>query len=229
MNQAEASAGSPSSEVIQVDIVSDVVCPWCIIGYKQFEKALTLLEEPVEVRLRWQPFELNPQMPAEGQNLREHLVQKAGITPAQSEAARARLTTLGDSLGFTFNFDDSMRIANTFRAHQLLHWAYQHKLQTQLKLALFAAYFTQRRDINTIEELVSIAETAGLPGEEARAVLEDGRYAQAVRAEERWWLEREITGVPAFIFNQRYSVMGAQDADTFVKVLHKTRELAKEA
>jgi predicted DsbA family dithiol-disulfide isomerase len=212
---------SPGS--LQVEIVSDVVCPWCIIGYKQLEKALTMLPEPLDVSLRWHPFELNPQMPEEGQDLREHLAQKYGTTPEQSRAVRQRLTDLGDSLGFVFDYFEDMRMVNTFRAHQLLHWAGEKKKQTDLKLALFEAFFSRREDVNDTEVLVTAAGSVGLPANEARAVVDDQRYATIVRAGQQRWLDREVHAVPTFVFNRRYQVPGAQEAETFVRVIDKVR------
>jgi predicted DsbA family dithiol-disulfide isomerase len=208
---------------LQVDVVSDVVCPWCIIGYKQLQKALGLLAEPVDLSLRWHPFELNPQMPEEGQDLREHLAQKYGTSPEQSRGARARLTELGESLGFTFDYFDGMRMVNTFRAHQLLHWAGEHGLQTELKLELFDAFFSWRQDVSDSGVLADAAERVGLPVEEAQAVLEDERFAETVRAEQRFWLDREVHAVPTFVFNGKYQVPGAQEAETFVRVIDRIR------
>lgn len=213
---------------LRVDIVSDVVCPWCIIGYRQLEKALATMPGQFAVSLHWQPFELNPQMPEAGQDLREHVAQKYGSSAAQSAAARERLTQLGESLGFYFDYHDDMRMVNTFRAHQLLHWSVEHNLQTELKLALFAAFFSQREDVNSPEVLVAAAGRVGLDTDEARAVLEDARFAAAVRAEQQRWLDREVHAVPTFFFNGGYTVPGAQEADTFVRVLERlrSRELA---
>ena len=162
---------------LQVDIVSDVVCPWCIIGYKQLMKALAALPGQFDVTLRWHPFELNPRMPGEGQDLREHLAQKYGTSPAQSQGARARLAALGESLGFTFDYFEGMRMVNTFRAHQLLHWAGEQGRQTELKLALFEAFFSRREDVNDPEVLAAVAGRAGLDSAQAGAVLSDARYA----------------------------------------------------
>ena len=161
-----------------MDIVSDVVCPWCIIGYKQLMKALAALPGQFDVTLRWHPFELNPRMPEDGQDLREHLAQKYGTSPAQSQAARARLTALGASLGFTFDYFDGMRMVNTFRAHQLLHWAGEQGRQTELKLALFEAFFSRREDVNDPGVLVAVAARAGLDSAQARAVLSDCALCQ---------------------------------------------------
>ena len=206
---------------LQVDIVSDVVCPWCIIGYKQLEKALGMLEQAVDLDLNWHPFELNPQMPPEGQDLREHLAQKYGTSPEQSQAARSRLTELGQSLGFTFDYFDGMRMVNTFRAHQLLHWAGEQGRQTELKLELFKAFFTERQNVNDTQVLVEAASRVGLPLEEASAVLEDQRFAEKVREEQGQWLDREVHAVPTFFFNGKYPVPGAQEAETFVRVINR--------
>ena len=206
---------------LRVDIVSDVVCPWCIIGYQQLQKALDSLPTPVDVSLQWHPFELNPHMPPGGQLLREHLAQKYGTTPEASRAARDRLTSLGQSLGFSFDYHDDMRMLNTFKAHQLLHWAGEQGRQTALKLALFEAFFSRRQDVSDVDVLSEVAAAVGLPANEAAAVLSDGRYADTVREEQRVWLQREVHAVPTFLFNGGYPVPGAQEAETFVRVINK--------
>jgi len=209
---------------LQVDIVSDVVCPWCIIGYKQLQKALGMMAGQFDVTIHWHPFELNPRMPEEGQNLREHLSQKYGSTAEQSKAARTRLLTLGESLGFTFDYFDEMRMVNTFRAHQLLHWAGKQGRETELKLTLFDAFFSSRQDVSNGQILAAAAGRVGLSETEALAVLEDGRYARVVRGEQQIWLDKEVHAVPTFLFNQKYMVPGAQEAETFVRVLDKIQE-----
>lgn len=206
---------------LKIDIVSDVVCPWCIIGYKQLMKALEALSGQFAPTIAWHPFELNPNMPEEGQDLREHIAMKYGSSPAQSSGARSRLTELGAALGFEFDYHDGMRMVNTFRAHQLLYWAGLNGLQTELKLALFAAFFSEHKDISRPEVLVAAAAGVGLDGDEARALLADGRYAPAVREEQGQWLEREVYAVPTFFFQERFPVPGAQEAETFVRVLNK--------
>jgi predicted DsbA family dithiol-disulfide isomerase len=214
----------PVPQPLRIDIVSDVVCPWCIIGYKQLQRALTQLEGVFEIQLSWQPFELNPDMPPEGQDLREHIAQKYGASADQSKGLRARMTELGDSLGFKFDYFDGMRMYNTFQAHQLLHWAEEQGLQTKLKLAFFEAFFSRRENVSDPELLVVIAARAGLDSEQAQEVLESERYAQPVRTEQARWLDKDVHAVPAFFFNDSFPVSGAQEADTFVRVLNRIKE-----
>ena len=209
---------------LRIDIVSDVVCPWCIIGYQQLQRALAQLEGRFAVDIHWQPFELNPRMPPQGQELREHIALKYGTTPEQSQLARSRLTELGASLGFSFDYFDGMRIYNTFLAHQLLHWAAHTGKQTALKLALFEAFFSRRENVGDINMLALIAGRAGLDQQQALEVLESGRYAQEVRREQAHWLDKEVHAVPMFYFNSSFPVPGAQEAQTFVRVLEKLRE-----
>lgn len=208
---------------LRVDIVSDMVCPWCVIGYKQLERALMLSGLTAEVY--WHPFELNPEMGEQGENLREHLAAKYGTTPEGSQEARARLTHLGEALDFTFEYRDDMRMMNTFRAHQLLHWGEREGFGQQLQMALFSAYFTERRDLHDSEVLADAAQGVGLDRREALAVLAEGRYAEAVRERQSYWVARGITGVPAMIFNQRYLATGAQGVDNYFHLLSR---LAKE-
>ena len=210
------------AQTLQVDIVSDVVCPWCVIGYKQLMKALESLPGLFDVAIRWRPFELNPDMPESGQDLREHLARKYGAGATGAQSARSRLTALGDELGFRFDYHEGMRMVNTFRAHQLLHWAYPQGKQTELKLALFEAFFSRREDVNDVETLLAVSGRAGLDAGEARAVLSDGRCAEPVREEEQFWRnEHDVYAVPTFLFQQQYLVAGAQEAGTFVRVLQK--------
>lgn len=220
---------APDTLPLKIDIVSDVVCPWCIIGYKQLQKALAAMPGQFAPTLRWRPFELNPGMPPEGQDLAEHVAMKYGSSVEQSGRARARLARLGESLGFHFDYFDGMRMVNTFRAHQLLHWAAGSEAQTALKLALFEAFFSRREDVSDTALLAEVAGRAGLSRDEARAVLADGRYAAAVRAEQQLWLEREVHAVPTFYFQDRYMVPGAQEASTFERVLAKIHQRERDA
>ena len=217
---------APTAQPLRIDIVSDVVCPWCIIGYKQLQQALTQFEGVFDIQLFWQPFELNPHMPPEGQDLREHIAQKYGTSEGQSKGLRARMTELGDSLGFKFDYFDGMRMYNTFQSHQLLHWAEEQGSQTELKLALFEAFFSRRENVGDPELLVAVAARVGLDSEQAREVLESARYAEIVRTEQALWLDKEVHAVPAFFFNNGFPVSGAQEPETFVRVLNRLREMS---
>lgn len=205
--------------VIQIDIVSDVMCPWCIVGFRQLEKALGMVGAGAYIR--WHPFELNPAMPPEGQNLAEHITEKYGSTPEQSAQNRKMLTDLGASLGITFNFSDDSRIVNTFAAHQLLGWAQSQGLQHPLKMALFEAHFAEGRDVSDAEVLLDVAEAVGLDRAAAADVLESGSQAEETRAHQQFWTSRGISGVPSMVFDGRYLLTGAQGAETYAQMLTK--------
>ena len=209
---------------LRIDIVSDVVCPWCVIGYRQLAKALEETSTPHEIH--WHPFELNTGMPAEGQNLREHLVEKYGTTKEQSEESRIRMTEAGEVVGFEFNFTDDMRMHNTFNVHQLLHWAGQQGCMHDLKQALFAAHFTHGRNLSDDSVLADVAAEIGLDRSEALTVLADQRFASDVRATENDWLNKGIRGVPAMVFNRRHLVTGAQGVENYKLIL---AQLAQES
>ncbi len=202
---------------LRIDIVSDVVCPWCIIGYRQLESALAETATPYE--LHWHPFELNPDMPAEGQNLREHLAEKYGSTKEQSDANRNHITAIGAELGFEFCFTDDMRMHNTFNLHQLLHWADQQGRKQDLKQAFFVAHFTHRRNLSDDEVLADVAAEIGLARDEAVAALRDQRFASDVRTAEKFWIDAGIRGVPAIVFNQHHLVTGAQGTENYKQIL----------
>lgn len=206
---------------LRIDLVSDVVCPWCVIGYLRLQRALADFADRFEASVHWHPFELNPQMPPEGQNLREHLAEKYGTTPQQSIEARQRLTDLGADLGFAFNYSDDMRMYNTFDAHQLLHWSHPYEKQTALSLRLFQDFFAERKDVSDRNVLADAAEAVGLNREEALQVMEDQAYAQDVRAQEQQILAQGIQGVPLFIFNREYGISGAQEVETFKQQLQQ--------
>lgn len=209
---------------LRIDIVSDVVCPWCIIGYKQVEKALTMLPQPVEAEFHWHPFELNPDMPPEGEDSAEHIARKYGRTAEEGKAVREHIRSTASAVGFEFGDLGARRIVNTFDAHKLLHRAGSAKgweAQTRLKLALFAAYFQRGEDVSDRAVLLSVAEAAGLDRDECQGWLADEALAREVRGEEAYWREENINGVPAIIFDGKYMVPGAQSAETFADVIAK--------
>jgi len=201
---------------ITIDFVSDVSCPWCIIGFKGIEQALERVGDLVYADIRFQPFELNPHMPAEGQRLVEHVAQKYGSTPEQFRERRAMIRERAAELGFTIALSsEDGRVYNTFDAHRLLHWAWLEGRQRQLKLALFEAYFTRCLDPSDHQVLADAAEKAGLDREAAVEVLASGRYADEVREAERFWQSKGISAVPAVIIDGRYLISGGQPAEVF--------------
>lgn len=209
---------------LRIDLVSDVVCPWCIVGYKKLEKALALVADKVDVELHWHPFELNPQMPRGGQDLREHLVEKYGITHEDSVRARANLTDIGASLGFEFDYFEGMRMYNTFDAHRLLHHAREFQREHALKQRLFSAFFSERKVLDDIDVLVGEAIAVGLDEAEARAVLEEGRYEDEVRRETHEWMARGVRAVPTFVFDGRFGLSGAQEPELLAEAILKAVE-----
>lgn len=209
---------------LRIDIVSDVVCPWCIIGYKQVEKALTLLEQPVAAEFHWHPFELNPDMPPEGEDAAEHVQRKYGRTAEQAKAVRSQIRETAASVGFAFGEGGAKRLFNTFAAHKLLTKAGEAQgwqQQTALKLALFSAYFQEGLEISDETVLLNIAEGAGLDRAAAQGWLADDQLAMAVRGEQAYWRGENISGVPAIIFDGQFMVPGAQSAETFARVIEK--------
>ncbi len=209
------------TSAIRVDIISDVVCPWCVIGYRQLAAASR--EEGILLEVHWHPFELNPQMPEEGQNLREHLAAKYGTTLEGSKQARARLTEMGAALDFTFDYADDMRMWNTFRAHQLIDWADEQGRGHDMKQALFVAYFTYRKNVSDLEVLADIAAELGLDQTEAFRVVSSGERAETVRQKQGFWASRGIQGVPAMIFERQHLLSGAQGAENYGSVLRQLR------
>ena len=206
---------------MQIDFVSDVSCPWCVIGLRGLEQALGAVGDLVQAEIRFQPFELNPQMPAEGQEIAEHIREKYGSTPEQSAANRTMIRERAAALGFTMTMAEGSRIYNTFNAHRLLHWAglEGQDRQRALKHALFEAYFTDGRNPGDVDILVAAANKAGLDPEVAREVIESDRYADDVRAEERHWQAEGIRAVPAVIIDRKYLISGGQPPEAFERAL----------
>jgi len=215
------------TRAIQIDFVSDVSCPWCIIGLKGLEAALESVGDLVAAEIRFQPFELNPQMPPEGQDLVEHVAEKYGSTREQYLERRAMIRERAAAVGFTIAEGSAAgRVWNTFDAHRLLHWAGIEGRQRALKLALFEAYFTDGRNVGDHEVLEAAAVKAGLDAEAAGEVLSSGRYAEEVRAAQRFWQAQGISAVPAIVIDERYLISGGQSADAFEAAL---RRIAAEA
>lgn len=210
---------------VKIDFVSDVSCPFCAIGLRALEDALERLGSQVTAEIHFQPFELNPNMPAGGQDITEHLAQKYGSTPEQIARAQEGIQARGAELGFIFDLDKRSRIYNTFDAHRLLHWADIEGRQHALKRALFAAYFTEGRDPSDHEVLVDAAKLAGLDPVRAREILASDLYANEVREREQFYRERGIQAVPSVIFNNKYVIQGGQPVAAFEQAL---RQIAAE-
>jgi predicted DsbA family dithiol-disulfide isomerase len=209
---------------MRIDFVSDVVCPWCVIGLKSLETALARLDGEIAADIHFQPFELNPGMAPEGENVAEHIARKYGRSANGSGDVRTMIRDSAAALGFTMNTNAGSRIWNTFDAHRLLHWAGLAGRQRELKEALFKAHFTDGRNVSDRAVLADIAAEAGLSREGAADVLESGRYADEVRRDEEFWRDQNITGVPAIIIDRQFAIMGGQPVDTFERVLRKIVE-----
>jgi len=208
---------------LRIDIISDVMCPWCIIGYRQLSKALDATG--TEHEIHWHPFELNPQMPLEGQDMFEHIAEKYGSTREQSLQSRAQMSALGDELDFDFQWTDESRMHNTFNTHQLLAWAETLGRKHDLKMALFTAHFTHRRNLSDDSVLADIAAEIGLDRDEAVAVLDDQRFAAEVRQGEQFWQQQGISGVPAVVFDRQHLVTGAQGVDNYQSILNQLAQM----
>ena len=207
------------SKILKIDIVSDVVCPWCTIGYKRLEKAITELGVEDQVDITWQPFELNPNMPAEGQNVNEHITEKYGSTTAQQNESKKMMTEAGAELGFKFDYFDEMRMVNTFHAHVLLEYAKDFGKQTELKMTLTKAFFSDRKDVSTKEVLKEALVSVGLDADKALAKLNDEAARSAVREQQNYWKNMGVNSVPTIVFNRKSAVTGAQPVTTFKQVL----------
>jgi predicted DsbA family dithiol-disulfide isomerase len=210
---------------LKIDFVSDVSCPWCVIGLRALEQALERVGDAVTAEIHFQPFELNPQLPPDGQDITEHLVQKYGSTPEQLQRNRETIRARGAELGFTFEMGRRSRVYNTFDAHRLLHWAELEGRQRELKRALFTAYFTEGRNPSDREVLIDVATQAGLNAVRAREVLESGRYADDVREREQFYGQQGIRAVPSVIVDGRYLIQGGQPVEAFERAL---RQIASE-
>lgn len=211
---------------IKIDIVSDVSCPWCIIGYKGLQAALNDMELNGSVDISWKAYELNPDMPKQGQDKREHLAQKYGINNQQIMQNRENIKERGASVGFDFKYKEDSRVYNTFDSHRLLHWAEQFGLQTTLKLRLFDLYFTENGNPSNKEELLIAAQDVGLDIELAKELLDSDQYAHEVMQEQAAYRKAGIQSVPSFIIDDTHLISGGQPKEAFVSFF--TQYLAKE-
>ena len=209
---------------MKIDFVSDVACPWCVVGLLSLEEALRRVGPELSVDLHFQPFELNPQMPPEGENAAEHLARKYRASPEQLAQTRDMLRQRGAELGFSFG--ERPRVWNTFDAHRLLHWAGLEGKQRELKHALLAAYHTHAQNPGAADVLLRLCAEVGLDVERARAILDSDEYTAAVREAERFYQQQGITAVPSVIIDDRHLIQGGQPPEAFERAL---RQLAAEA
>ena len=217
------------SRKLTIDIWSDVMCPWCLVGWGNLRHALEELDGEIEADIRWHAFELNPDMPAEGEERTAHIARKYGRTIEQSKEVQGRMREAAEAAGVSLDYEgdepapDAM-MWNTFDAHKLLTWALEKHgtaKQTELKLALFAAHFNHRRPIGTREVLLDIIGEIGLDRDDAAAALANEEYARKTRMEERAAMDMNITGVPAMIVEGRFMIPGAQPPEAYVNALRR--------
>jgi predicted DsbA family dithiol-disulfide isomerase len=206
---------------VRVDIWSDIVCPWCYVGKRRFEKALARFDGRDEVHVVHRSFQLNPAAPRDRtSNRREMLMRKYRLSPAQVEEMDARMTQTAAAEGLEFRLDGTVT-GNTFDAHQLVHLAHARGLQDPIVERFFRGYFTEQRSLFAPEPLVDLAVEAGLDREEAAATLRDNRYADPVAADIEAARRLRATGVPLFVIDGRYGISGAQAPDVFLDALQR--------
>ena len=216
-----------TAQALEIDFVSDVTCPWCAIGLSSLQQALARLGDTVDARITVHPFQLNPGMAEAGEDIVEYLGKKYGCTPEQIAETQAMIRERGAAVGFEFG--SRARVFNTFDAHRLLHWAGIEGRQVPLKAALLKAYHTDGKDPSQHRTLIDAAQSVGLDAAQAREVLESGKFADEVRAQEEEYRAMGIQSVPAVIFNRRYVVSGGQPVEVFERAIGEILSAANPA
>ncbi|CAI8777341.1 DSBA domain-containing protein [Pseudomonas sp. IT-P74] len=214
---------------VTIDFISDVVCPWCALGATALEQAIENVAGEVSVELTYKPFELNPNMPAEGEQAVEHLMRKYGRTADDVAAGKAMQIARGEAIGFTFDLEKRTHFYNTFDAHRLLLWALQEGRQVELKKVLLRAYFSEGQNPSDHSTLVRLATEAGLDGASAQEVLASGAFADEVRELETYYQQRGINSVPAMVLNGRHLVSGSQSVEYYEQMLRQMANAPAEA
>ena len=207
-------------EKLKIDIVSDVVCPWCVIGFENLKKAMHTMNREVEFEINWKPYELHPEIPEDGYDKELYMQQKFGGSSGRSSTYN-QIKEIGESLGFQFNFSKTKRIPNTFNAHRLIWKAKEYALQTDLSEALFEAYFTDGKNIGSAEVLADIASKVGMNKQETLAFLSSKDGGQETADEEMAFIEKSIGAVPTYFINDQYIIQGGQEPETFISFLNK--------
>jgi len=213
---------------LKIEIVSDVVCPWCVIGFENLKKAIKELEDELTFEISWKPYELHPEIPTNGYDKELYMQQKFGSN--RGKGVYDEIIDIGKDLDFDFNFSKTERIPNTFLAHRLLWYAEQNNLQNELSENLFYAYFTEGKDIGSIEVLASIASELGLDKLKIISFLESETGSKEVEDQKLESIERSIGAVPTYIINDQYLIQGGQQPETFMAFLRKiqSKELEKQ-
>ena len=216
-------------DTLKIDIVSDVVCPWCVIGFKNLKKAMKTLEADLNFKISWKPYELHPEIPQNGYDKKLFMQQKFGSSSGRSHYNE--ITRVGESVGFEFNFSKAERIPNTFMAHRLLWMVEKHHLQTELSEALFKAYFTDGLNIGSKEVLADLSTSVGLEKKEVIDFLNSEEGGQETADLEMAFIEKSIGAVPTYFINNKYIIQGGQEPETFVaffkKIVRKENEANK--
>ncbi|WP_378186348.1 DsbA family protein [Aquimarina sp. W85] len=207
------------TDKVTLDIISDVVCPWCTIGYKRLQKAIDEMGVRDKVVVEWQPFELNPTMPSEGENVIEHITNKYGASKKDQLRSKEHMAQAGAELGFKFDYFDEMRMVNTRAAHVLLDYAKENNKQTELKMRLVTAFFSERKDVSDREILIQEIKNIGLDAKEALFRLDDTTAHKEVQAKETYWQNLGVSSVPTMVFNGSSAVTGAQSVDVYKQIL----------
>ncbi|TGN40194.1 DsbA family oxidoreductase [Marinobacter confluentis] len=209
---------------LQIDIVSDIACPWCAIGYARLEKAMAALNDEMDFAIEWHSFELNPDPAADAEPILPALARKYGRSEDEVRDNQSQMMVVAKELGLNFEKLQERYTRNTFDAHRLVKWAGEQGKQTDMKMACFEAYFGRAENISDSDVLVACAESAGLDGNEARAVLSSDRYADAVREDEAKYQQAGVSAVPAYIINQTYLISGAQEPETLTQAFREISE-----
>jgi len=213
---------------LQIDIVSDIACPWCAIGYARLEQALASLDGEIEADVEWHAFELNPDPQNKPQPILQALSRKYGRSEAEMEAAQANMIEIATGLALNFSKMQERYTANTFDGHRLVKWAAGQGQATAMKMALFDAYFGHAENIGEVEVLLTRVKSIGLDADAARKVLASDAYVEEVRSDEARYQQAGVSSVPAFIINNQYLISGAQEPAYLVAALREMSQQSTE-
>jgi len=207
-----------ADQIVEVDVVSDVMCPWCYIGKRRLEKALAMIEPGIEVEINWRPYQLDPTIPAEGRDRQKYLSQKFGA-PEQIAAVYDPIRDAGDVEDIPFNFDGITLSPNTLDAHRLIRWAMESGLQDDMSERLFKAYFIEGQDLSDKTVLLDIAVEVGLERDVIERLLAGDTDRKAVQDEIAQYQQMGVRSVPTIIVGKKYAVVGAQQPETIAEVI----------